>query len=63
MFIVLTPQEEKEFRGWVADNHPTPTPINSIYHPVVKDEICNFMINFYTQQKEELQTLVKQFTE
>jgi len=63
MFIVLTPEEEKEFRGWITENQPTPTPINAIYHPVVRDEICNFMIKHYTQLKEELKPLVNKFTE
>jgi hypothetical protein len=41
---VLSPEEEIEFRQWARNNYTKGFTINSIWHPVVRDE-CNKMNN------------------
>jgi hypothetical protein len=37
-FRQLTPEEEAAFRQWARDNYPTGTPVNPLWHPVVRAE-------------------------
>lgn len=38
MFRTLDPQEEATFRKWARDNHQPGDEIDSLWHPVVRDE-------------------------
>lgn len=38
MFRTLTTAEEKAFRQWARDNYKPGSPINPLWHPVVRDE-------------------------
>lgn len=38
MFRDLNLEEEKEFRQWARENYKPGDEINSVWHPVVRDE-------------------------
>jgi hypothetical protein len=44
MFKKLTRKEEAEYRKWAREHYKSGAPIDSLWHPVVRDECCK--INF-----------------
>jgi hypothetical protein len=45
-FRVLSEEETKAFRKWARDNYVISTPINNVWHPIVKEE-CHKMNRDY----------------
>lgn len=46
MFRTLDPQEEVTFRKWARDNHQPGDEIDSLWHPVVRDECAKIDAEF-----------------
>jgi hypothetical protein len=38
LFRSLDPAEEKSFRAWAREHHDPGSPVNTLWHPVVRDE-------------------------
>jgi hypothetical protein len=47
-FRELNEEEEKEFRQWARENYTPHSEINSVWHPIVRDE-CQII----NQNKDE----------
>jgi len=56
MYRELSNQEVKEFKQWANENYKPNEPIESLWHPVIKQECERINIKFYMENTLNLLT-------
>lgn len=54
IFRELSPEEAKEFVNWTLDNWKPNTPVNSVWHPLIRRTWSQLDASFETSKKQIL---------